>query len=128
MKHLLRQRGGILSKNQMTGRGIVITSDKRVRTPIFRGKGLDEDFQISPETGVKQPITNKVGGIRNVPRNLQGARPLNRQRVAPPEVFKTSESFRGNGFDLGKLKDNSLKLPLNLKKAQEKRNNIRLTF
>ena len=127
MRQMLRQRGGILSKNQMTGRGIVITSDKRVRTPIFRGKGLDEDYQISPETGVKQPITNKVGGIRTVPRNLQGARPLNRQRVAPPEIVKTSESFRGNGLNLGNLKD-SLKLPLNLKKAQEKRNNIRLTF
>ncbi len=126
MKHLLRQRGGILSKNQMMGRGIVITSDKRVRTPIFRGKGLDEDFQISPETGVKQPITNKVGGIRNVPRHLQGARPLNRQRVAPPELLV--RPFEGKGFDLGNLKDNSLKLPLNLKKAQEKRNNIRLTF
>jgi hypothetical protein len=36
--------------------------------------------------------------------------------------------FEGKGFDLGNLKDNSLKLPLNLKKAQEKRNNIRLTF
>ena len=127
MRQMLRQRGGILSKNQMMGRGIVITSDKRVRTPIFRGKGLDEDFQISPETGVKQPITNKVGGIRNVPRNLQGARPLNRQRVAPPEIVKTSETFRGNGLNVGNLKD-SLKLPLNLKKAQEKRNNIRLTF
>ena len=127
MRQMLRQRGGILSKNQMMGRGIVITSDKRVRTPIFRGKGLDEDFQISPETGVKQPITNKVGGVRNVPRHLQGARPLNRQRVAPPEIVKTSETFRGNGLNLGNLKD-SLKLPLNLKKAQEKRNNIRLTF
>ena len=127
MKQMLRQIGGILSKHQMMGRGIVITSDKRVRTPIFKGSGLDEDYQISLETGVKQPITNKVGGIRNVPRNLQGARPLNRQRVAPPEILKTSESFRGNGLNLGNLKD-SLKLPLNLKKAQEKRNNIRLTF
>ncbi len=38
--------------------------------------GLDEDYQLFPETGVKQLVSNKVGGMRNVPRHVQGARPM----------------------------------------------------